>query len=165
MRSFCKETAELNKRIREADGVKTSCDTSIVASAGRPASLHSGEKFPILVGMNGDNATFDLHKFGNLCELVASHLDANRLRVGFQAESSQRDDEHAAVIAGFTCPGFTSCYINTQVELNLSKSIVVLFPGRNPGTPKAKADAASQPGEPPVTLFTLTPLPVETRRK
>jgi pilus assembly protein CpaC len=162
-RSLYKDTAELNERIRMADGVKTICDTSIVAPAGRPATFHTGGEFPIPVPQNGDNTTIEWRKFGNRCELVASHLDANRLRVKFQAESSQRNLENAVVIAGFTVPSLTTRRVNTQVELNLGETIVVALQATNPGTPKAKADLASQPGEPPVTLFTLTPSPVEKR--
>lgn len=163
--SFCKDTAELNKRIRAADGVKTICDTSIVAPTCRPATFLSGGEFPISVPQKGDNTTIQWREFGNRCELVALHVDANRIRVEFQVESSQRDHSTAVVIDGFTVPGLTTRRINTQAELNLGDSIVVALQAPNSGTPKAKADTASQPGEPPVTLFTLTPLPVEPRRK
>lgn len=164
-RSLCKDTAELNKRIREADGVKTFCDSSIVAPAGRPATFLSGGEFPVSVPQKGDNTTIQWREFGNRCELVAFHLDANRIRVEFQTESSQRDHGAAVVIDGITVPGLTTRRINTQVELNLGETIIVVLPTPNPGTPKEKANTGSQPGEPPVTLFTLTPLPVEPRRK
>ncbi len=163
-RSFYKDTAELNKRIREADGVKTICDTSIAAPADRRATFHTGGEFPILVPAKEDNTTIQWREFGNRFELVASHLDANRLRVEFQAESSQRNFENAVVTAGFTVPGLTIRRVNMQVELNLGETIIVALQAANPGgTPKANADAASKPGEPPVTLVTLTPSPVEKR--
>ena len=163
VRSLCKDTAELNKRIREADGVKSICDTSIVAPAGRPASFLTGGEFPILVPQKGDNTTIHYREFGNRCEFVASHLDANRLRLEFQAESSQRNLEDAVVIAGFTFPSLTIRRVNMQVELNLGETIVVALQSTNPGKSKSKADAAAPPGEPCVTLFTLTPSLVENR--
>lgn len=159
-RSLCKDTAELNKRIREAEGVKTSCDTSIVAAANRPATFQAGGEFPILIPAKGNDSEIVWRDFGNRCELVASHLDANRLRVEFQAESSQRSLDDAVVIAGTTVPSLMVRRVNMQVELNLGETIIIALQAPNP---KVRANAASQPGEPPVTLFTLTPSSVEPR--
>ncbi|MES2792548.1 MAG: hypothetical protein V4719_23245 [Planctomycetota bacterium] len=161
--SLCKDTAELNKQIREADGVKSICDTSIVAPCGRPASFHTGGEFPVPVPQQGDNTTIQWKKFGNRCEFVASHLDANRLRLEFQAESSQRNLEYAVVTTGFTVPGLTTRRVEKQVELNLGETIVVALHSTDPGKSKTKVDAAAPPGEPCVTLFTLTPSPVKNR--
>ncbi len=161
--SLCKDTAELNKQIREADGVKSICDTSIVTPCGRPASFHTGGEFPIPVPQQGDNTTIQWKKFGNRCEFVASHLDANRIRLEFQAESSQRNLEYAVVTAGFSVPGLTMSRVEKQVELNLSETIVVALHSTDPGKSKTKVDAAAPPGEPCVTLFTLTPSPVKRR--
>lgn len=163
VRSLCKDTAELNKQIREADGVKSICDTSVVAPAGRPVRFHSGGgEFPVPVPQQGDNMTIQWHKFGNRCELVASHLDANRLRLEFQAESSQRNLENAVVTGGLTVPGLTTRRVEMEVELNLGETIVVALQSTNPDKLKAKANAAP-PGEPGATLFTLTPSPVKNR--
>ena len=158
-----KDTAELNQQIREVDGVKSICDTSIVAPCGRLASFHTGGEFPVPVPHQGDNTTIQRRKFGNRCEFVASYVDVNRLRLEFQAESSQRDFEHAVVTAGVTVPGLTIRTVNTQVELNLGETIVVALHSTNPGKSKTNVDAAAPPGEPCVTLFTLTPSPVKNR--
>ena len=158
-----KDTAELNQQIREADGVKSIYDTSIVAPCGRLASFHTGGEFPVPVPQQGDNTTIQRHKFGNRCEFVATYVDANRLRLEFQAESSQQDFEHAVVTAGITAPGLTIRRVSTQVELNLGETIVVAIYSTNPGKSKTKVDAAAPPGEPSVTLFMLTPSPVRNR--
>lgn len=161
--SLCNDTAELNKQIREADGVKSICDTSIVAPCGRPASFHTGGEFPVPVPQQGDNTSIQWKKIGNRCEFVAAHLDANRLRLEFQAESSQRNLEYAVVTAGVTDPVLTTRRVEKQVELNLGETIVVTLQSTNPGQSKTKVDAAAPPGETCVTLFTLTPSPVKNR--
>jgi hypothetical protein len=164
VRTVCKDTAELNKQIREADGVKSICDTSIVAAGGRPASFHiGGGEFPVPVPQPGGNTKIQWHKFGNRCDLVASQLDANRVRLDFRAESSQQDLENTVVVAGFTVPSLTTRRTEMHVELNLGETIVVAMPSIAPGNSKDKADAAALPGEPRVTLFTLTPSPVAGR--
>lgn len=162
--SLCKDTAELNKQIREADGVKSICDTSTVVPAGRQASFHTGGgEFPIPIPQPGGNTTIQWRKFGNRCELVASHRDANRLRLKFQVESSQQNLEHAVVVAGFTVPSLTTRRSEMEVELNLGETIIVAMQSTNPDQSKAEADAAAPPGESCVTLFTLTPSPVKNR--
>ena len=65
--------------------------------------------------------------------------------------------------AGVTVPGLTIRSVNKQVELNLGETIVVALHSTNPGKSKTKVDAAAPPGEPSVTLFTLTPSPVKNR--
>lgn len=162
--SLCTDTVELSKQIREADGVNSNCDTSIVAPFGRRASFHTGGgEFPVPVPQEGNNTTIQWRKFGNRCELVATHLNANRLRLEFRAESSQQNLESAVVIAGFTVPGLTTRAVEMDVELNLGETIVVALQSTNSDKSKTKVDAAAPPGEPSVTLFTLTPSPVKNR--
>lgn len=162
--SLCMDTAELSQQIREADGVNSICDTSIVVPFGRRASFHTGGgEFPVRVPQAGNNTTIQWRKFGNRCELVASHLNANRVRLEFQAESSQQNLESAVVIAGFSVPGLTTREVQMGVELNLGETIVVALQSTNPDKLKTKADAAPI-GEPGVTLFTLTPSPVSRKQ-
>lgn len=161
--SLFTDTAELIRQIREADGVKSICDASIVAPCGRLASFHTGGEFPVPVPQQGNNTTIQWRKFGNRCEFVASHLDANRLLLDFQAESSQRNLETAVVTAGFTVPSLTIRTVTKQVELKLGETIVIAMHSTNPGKSKTKVDAAAPPGEPSITLFTLTPSPVKNR--
>lgn len=108
----------------------------LVTTSGRPATVHSGGEFPVLVPQSFGNLSIQWREFGVRLEAVPIVLGEGRLRLDLAPEVSERDFSNAVSINGLVVPGITSRSVNTQVEMRFGETLMIggLISTRNLGT-------------------------------
>lgn len=97
----------------------------LVTTSGRPATLHSGGEFPILVPQSFGNLSIEWREFGVQMEAVPVVLGNGRVRLDLSPEVSERDFSNSVSINGLVVPGITSRRVNTQVELSFGETLMI----------------------------------------
>lgn len=108
----------------------------LVTTSGRPATVHSGGEFPVLVPQSFGNLSIQWREFGVRLEAVPIVLGEGRLRLDLAPEVSERDFSNSVSINGLVVPGITSRSVNTQVEMRFGETLMIggLISTRNLGT-------------------------------
>jgi len=108
----------------------------LVTTSGRPATVHSGGEFPVLVPQSFGNLSIQWREFGVRLEAVPIVLGEGRLRLDLAPEVSERDFSNSVSINGLVVPGITSRSVNTQVEMRFGETLMIggLISSREQGT-------------------------------
>lgn len=108
----------------------------LVTTSGRPATVHSGGEFPVLVPQSFGNLSIQWREFGVRLEAVPIVLGEGRLRLDLAPEVSERDFSNSVTVNGLVVPGITSRSVNTQVEMRFGETLMIggLISSRNQGT-------------------------------
>jgi pilus assembly protein CpaC len=115
---------------------KILADPVLVTTSGRPATLHSGGEFPVLVPQSFGNLSIQWREFGVRLEAVPIVLGNGRLRLDLAPEVSERDFSNSVTVNGLVVPGITSRSVNTQVEMRFGETLMIggLVSSRKQGT-------------------------------
>jgi pilus assembly protein CpaC len=115
---------------------KILADPVLVTTSGRPATLHSGGEFPVLVPQSFGNLSIQWREFGVRLEAVPIILGNGRLRLDLAPEVSERDFSNSVTVNGLVVPGITSRSVNTQVEMRFGETLMIggLVSSRKQGT-------------------------------
>jgi pilus assembly protein CpaC len=97
----------------------------VTTTSGRPAEIHSGGEFPILVPQGIGTATIQFRQFGVRMETVPIVLGHGRVQLDIAAEVSERDFSNSVDVSGFRVPGITSRDVNTRVEMNFGETLMI----------------------------------------
>ncbi|SFH72966.1 type II and III secretion system protein family protein [Planctomicrobium piriforme] len=97
----------------------------LVVTTGRPASVHSGGEFPVIIPAGGATKRADFREFGVRMEAIVNAIGDQRVRIDLATEVSERDFKNAVKIEGTRIPGITSRSVKTQVEMNLGETMVM----------------------------------------
>jgi len=97
----------------------------LVTTSGRPATVHSGGEFPVLVPQSFGNLSIQWREFGVRLEAVPIVLGEGRLRLDLAPEVSERDFSNSVSINGLVVPGITSRSVNTQVEMRFGETLMI----------------------------------------
>jgi len=108
----------------------------LVTTSGRPATVHSGGEFPVLVPQSFGNLSIQWKEFGVRLEAVPIVLGEGRLRLDLAPEVSEKDYSTSVSINGLVVPGVTSRSVNTQVEMRFGETLMIggLISTRSQGT-------------------------------
>ncbi len=98
---------------------------AVVTTSGRPATLHSGGEFPILVPQGIGTATIQWRTFGVQVETVPIVLGTGRVQLDIAAQVSDRDFSNSVDVEGFRVPGLTSRDVNTRVTMNFGDTLMI----------------------------------------
>jgi pilus assembly protein CpaC len=104
---------------------KVLAQPSLITTSGRPASIHVGGEFPILVPQEVGTVSIEWREFGVRAEVVPVVLDNGRLRLDLAPEISERDFSNSVQVEGTVVPGITTRRVNTQVELEFGQTLVI----------------------------------------
>jgi pilus assembly protein CpaC len=115
---------------------KVLAEPILVTTSGRPATVHSGGEFPVLVPQSFGNLSIQWREFGVRLEAVPIVLGEGRLRLDLAPEVSERDFSNSVTINGLVVPGITSRSVNTQVEMGFGETLMIggLISMRRQGT-------------------------------
>ena len=98
---------------------------TVATTSGRPAEIHSGGEFPILVPQGIGTATIQFRQFGIRMEAVPIVLGEGRVQLDVAAEVSERDFANAVDVNGFVVPGIISRDVNTRVEMKFGETLMI----------------------------------------
>ncbi len=122
------DPGEMTMKVRkmvEAGIAKVLAEPKLITVSGRPASLHSGGEFPILVPQTQGTVSIEWREFGVRAEVVPVILDNGRLRLDVAPEISERNFSNSVNVEGMVIPGITTRRINTQVEMDFGQTLVI----------------------------------------
>ncbi len=105
--------------------LKVLAEPTLVTMNGRPAKMHSGGEFPVIVPQSLGTTTIEWKDFGVTMEAVPIVLGEGRVRMEVQPEVSERDFSNAVTLAGITVPGLLTRKVNTQVEMKFGQTLML----------------------------------------
>jgi Flp pilus assembly secretin CpaC len=139
--------------------VKVLAEPVLITTNGRPANLHSGGEFPVLVPDGPDEMRIEFREFGLRLEAVPTVLTDGRVRLDIAPELSRRDFENAVTLNGTLVPGLQTRRINTQVEMEFGETVTLLMPapGEVETVRQASAEQGADDDAQTVTVICITP--------
>ncbi len=152
--SVYKNAEQAILRLKKSGTVTTLASPEIITAPGRPATSTSGGEFPILVPVGDDQTSVEWLRFGVSCKVVPRLLDTGRIQLEFNPEISHLDFKNSVKVNGQTIPGLATRRVNTEVEMNLGESLVIM-------ARLANAELDTAPPENNVTLFMVTPVAID----
>jgi pilus assembly protein CpaC len=111
--------------LKQESLLKILAEPVVATNSGRPATIHSGGEFPVLVPQGIGTATIQWREFGVRMETVPIVLGNGRVRLDVAAEVSERDFSNSVDVDGFRVPGITSRDVNTGVEMNFGETLMI----------------------------------------
>lgn len=105
--------------------LKILAEPELVTTNGRPAELQAGGEFPFLVPQGVGPVGIQWKKFGVRLNAVPIILGQGRVRLELRPEVSERDFTSGVQTQGFTVPGVTNRYIDTQVEMRFGETFMI----------------------------------------
>ncbi|MEW4527478.1 type II and III secretion system protein family protein [Maioricimonas sp. JC845] len=116
--------------------LKILAEPKLVTTSGRPATMHSGGEFPILVPQSLGTVSIEWREFGVHMEAVPIVLGNGRLRLDIAPEVSERDFSNSVDVDGLVVPGIITRRVNTQVEMKFGETLMIggLISTRKTGT-------------------------------
>lgn len=111
--------------LKQESLLKILATPTVTTTSGRPATIHSGGQFPLLVPQGIGTATIDYKDFGVRMEAVPIVLSRGRVQLDISASVSDRDFSNSVDVNGLRVPGITSRDVNTRVELNFGETLMI----------------------------------------
>ncbi len=111
--------------LKQESLLKILAEPTVTTTSGRPAQLHSGGEFPILVPQGVGTATISFRDFGIRLETVPIVLGNGRVQLDIAAEVSERDFSNSVDVTGVRVPGISNRLVNTRVEMNFGETFMV----------------------------------------
>jgi pilus assembly protein CpaC len=100
-------------------------EQTVATASGRPAFMHIGGEFPILVPANQGAFTIQMKKFGRQLDVVPQLLDSGRVRLEIRPRVSEIDETRAVKIKDVVVPGLRVYEIDAAVEVALGQTFAV----------------------------------------
>jgi pilus assembly protein CpaC len=111
--------------LKQESLLKILAEPTVTTTSGRPAELHSGGEFPILVPQGVGTATISFRDFGIRLETVPIVLGNGRVQLDIAAEVSERDFSNSVDVSGVRVPGISNRLVNTRVEMNFGETFML----------------------------------------
>jgi pilus assembly protein CpaC len=111
--------------LKQESLLKILAEPTVTTTSGRPAHLHSGGEFPILVPQGVGTATISFRDFGIRLEAVPIVLGNGRVQLDIAAEVSERDFSNSVDVNGIRVPGISNRNVNTRVEMNFGETFML----------------------------------------
>ncbi|MFO1093946.1 MAG: hypothetical protein U0992_11630 [Planctomycetaceae bacterium] len=109
--------------------LKTLAEPVILTMNGRPASLHNGGEFPILVpadsGGSKSQARVSWRNFGVMMQAVPFVQGDGKVRLNLETEVSDRDFENSAAVGGIVVPGLTTRRFHSDIETHFGETVAI----------------------------------------
>ena len=112
---------QITEPISEEELLKILAEPILVTTNGRPATIHSGGQFPILVPQAFGTLSIEYRDFGVRMEAVPIILGDGRVRL----EVTEIDAANSVTLAGNNVPAVTTRQVNTQVELKFGQTLML----------------------------------------
>lgn len=103
----------LVKLLRGIGAAKILAEPTIVSTAGRKASFHSGGHFLVPVPQANGETIVETRKFGTFVDCTATKQSSGHLGIEIRVGHSVRDDSRTVTANGVTVPGLRSRWIDT----------------------------------------------------
>jgi Flp pilus assembly secretin CpaC len=114
---------ELCVRLQEQNFGKVLAEPSIVTTSGRPASLNVGGELPI-PQPNGADGT-GVRRYGTELNVLALSMGDNKVRLELRPRVSDICPQNAIVVGGQSVPALTVREIDTAIETEFGKTVVI----------------------------------------
>ncbi len=111
--------------LREEELLKILAEPVLVTTNGRPATIHSGGEFPILVPQAFGTLSIEYRDFGVRMEAVPIILGDGRVRLEVMPEVTEIDAANSVTLAGNNVPAVTTRQVNTQVEMRFGQTLML----------------------------------------
>ncbi len=111
--------------LKQESLLKILANPTVATTSGRPATIHSGGEFPILVPQGIGTATIQFRSFGVSMETVPIILGNGRVQLDIAAEVSDRDFSNSVDVNGIRVPGIINRDVNTQVKMNFGETLMI----------------------------------------
>ncbi|MBL8851942.1 MAG: hypothetical protein JNG89_19875, partial [Planctomycetaceae bacterium] len=113
----------------ECGTLKTLAEPCIVTTSGRPATLHSGGEFPIMIPVAAKEgqprASVQWRDFGLSMQAVPFVLGNGKVRLKLETELSDRDFSNAVNLNGTVVPGLTTRRFNNDIEAQFGETVAI----------------------------------------
>lgn len=100
-------------------------EQTVATVSGRPAFMHVGGEFPIVVPANQGAFTIQMKKFGRQLDVVPQLLDSGRVRLEIRPRVSEIDEARSIKINDVAVPGLRVYEIDAAVELAPGETVAV----------------------------------------
>jgi len=120
-----------NPILRTLDALRTDnlakvlAEPTLVTLSGRPASLHVGGQYPVLVPQGDGSRAMEYRDYGTRLDLLATVLGDGKIRLEVRSRLSQLDPEHGIQIGQYTFPGVRVRQLDTAVEMQAGQTLVL----------------------------------------
>ena len=111
--------------LREEELLKILAEPVLVTTNGRPATIHTGGEFPILVPQAFGTLSIEYRDFGVRMEAVPIILGDGRVRLELMPEVTEIDAANSVTLAGNNIPAVTTRQVNTQVEMRFGQTLML----------------------------------------
>lgn len=111
--------------LKQESLLKIMAEPKVATTSGRPAEIHSGGEFPILVPQGVGTTSIQFRQFGIRLEAVPLVLSEGRVQLDLAAEVSERDFSNSVDIGGIRVPALTSRNVNTRVEMDFGQTLMI----------------------------------------
>ena len=105
-------------------------EQSVATVSGRPAFMHVGGEFPIVVPANQGAFAIQMKKFGRQFDVGPQLLDSGRVRLEIRPRISEIDEARAIKINDVTVPGLRVYEIDAAIELAPGETVAVSGAGQ-----------------------------------
>jgi Flp pilus assembly secretin CpaC len=129
--------------IRADKLAKVLAEPTMMTLSGRPASLHVGGQYPVLVPQSDGSRVMEYRDYGTQMDLLATALGGGKIRLEVRLRLSQLVAEHGIQIGEQTFPGVKGCNLDTGVEMQAGQTLV-LGGLVQTGAANAKTDAQAE---------------------
>lgn len=114
----------LVKLLRGIGTAKILAEPTIVSTAGRKASFHSGDHFLVPVPQANGETIVETRKFGTFVDCTATKQSSGQLRIKIRVCHSVRDDSRTVTANGVTVPGLRSRWIDTAFMAKSGQTVM-----------------------------------------
>jgi Flp pilus assembly secretin CpaC len=114
------------ERLQQTRRLAVLASPVVQTTDGRPATIHSGGEFPVLVPGENGAKTIQWRHFGVRMEATPTVLDDGRIEVAVAVECSERDFRNSVDVDGVRVPGITSREFNSSVALEPDRTMYLL---------------------------------------
>jgi len=120
-----------NPFLRTLDALRTDnlakvlAEPTMVTLSGRPASLHVGGQYPVLVPQGDGSRVMEYRDYGTQLDLLATVLGDGKIRLEVRSRLSQLVPEQGIQIGQHTFPGLRVRQFDTAVEMPAGQTLVL----------------------------------------
>ncbi len=104
---------------------KVLAEPVVTTVSGRPATIHSGGRFPVPSAAGLGSTQIDWEDYGVKLEALPIILGEGRLRLDVFPEVSERDYTNSVVANGQVIPSVLTRSVNTQVEMRFGETLMI----------------------------------------
>ncbi|MBI2477632.1 MAG: hypothetical protein HYV60_02985 [Planctomycetia bacterium] len=114
----------LVKMLRGIGAAKILAEPTIVSTAGRKASFHSGGHFLVPVPQANGGTIVETRKFGTFVDFTALKQSGGQLRIEIRVGHSEPDDSRTVTANGVKVPGLRSRWLDTAFMARSGETVM-----------------------------------------